>query len=202
MACPGRGGLGQPRQTQRRDGQSWLQLPVRLRAGGMEAPHPAHCPTRRLHGPNSPGCSASRRKPRSCEGSGSPARRLSRRSRSMTARIHPRGVADAPEVTNQEPGPGGWLYRLEVAGHGPIRGRSSTGRGCPPRTRPTCCRSPMTLPVLDIVRVGRSARDDSHRGHHARHPERPGRPFRYLERDESAAWPWPDQPGGEPDATA
>ena len=34
--------------------------------------------------------------------------------------IHPRGVADAPEVANQEPGPGGWLYRLEIAGHGPI----------------------------------------------------------------------------------
>jgi hypothetical protein len=29
--------------------------------------------------------------------------------------IHPRGVADAPEVASQAPGPGDWLYRLEKA---------------------------------------------------------------------------------------
>ena len=55
--------------------------------------------------------------------------------------IHPRGVADAPEVAGQEPGPGGWLYRLEAAGHGPSPGPSATARGCPPRTKPTCCKS-------------------------------------------------------------
>ena len=55
---------------------------------------------------------------------------------------------------------------------------------------------PMTLPVLEIVRVGRSAKD--------------GQPIEVtmyvipsdrveqvvvLERDESAKWPWPDEPG-------
>ena len=48
--------------------------------------------------------------------------------------IHPRGVADAPEVAGQEPGPGGWLYRLEAAGHGPdlvdgIPPRPDAGQG-------------------------------------------------------------------------
>lgn len=37
-----------------------------------------------------------------------------------TSWIHPRGVADAPEVASQAPGPGDWLYRLEKAGHWPI----------------------------------------------------------------------------------
>ena len=56
--------------------------------------------------------------------------------------IHPRGAAAVPEVASQAPGPGDWLYRLEMAGHGPISdGGRHTGRGCPPRTRPTSCRS-------------------------------------------------------------
>ena len=60
---------------------------------------------------------------------------------------------------------------------------------------------PVTLPVLEIVRVGTSARGDL-----------PIEVTIYvipsdrveqvvvLERDETAAWPWPDQPGAESDA--
>jgi GntR family transcriptional regulator len=62
---------------------------------------------------------------------------------------------------------------------------------------------PMTLPVLEVVRVGQSAWD--------------GLPIevtmyvipsdrvetvQVLERDESASWPWPDQPGDEKGANA
>src|ERR1039458_7772851 len=87
--------------------------------------------------------------------------------------IHPRGVADASEVANQEPVPGGWLYRLEAAGHGPI----SWTEFHPARmaAKDALLQVPMPLPVLEIVRVGRSAIDDQ---------------------------PWPDEPGSEPGVNA
>jgi DNA-binding GntR family transcriptional regulator len=117
--------------------------------------------------------------------------------------IHPRGVADAPEVANQEPGPGGWLYRLEAAGHGPIEWREHHRARMPIKEEADLLQIPMTLPVLEVVRVGQSAWD--------------GLPIevtmyvipsdrvetvQVLERDESASWPWPDQPGNEKGANA
>jgi DNA-binding GntR family transcriptional regulator len=107
--------------------------------------------------------------------------------------IHPRGVADAPEVANQEPGPGGWIYRLEMAGHGPISWRETHRARMPAKEEADLLQIPVTLPVLEIVRVGTSAKD--------------GLPIEVtmyvipsdrveqvvvLERDEGAAWPWPD----------
>lgn len=117
--------------------------------------------------------------------------------------IHPRGVADAPEVANQEPGPGGWLHRLEAAGHGPIEWREHHRARMPSKDEADLLQIPVTLPVLEIVRVGQSARD--------------GLPIevtmyvipsdrvetvQVLERDESADWPWPDQPAGPEDASS
>jgi DNA-binding GntR family transcriptional regulator len=111
--------------------------------------------------------------------------------------IHPRGAADAPEVANQAPGPGGWLYRLEAAGHGPLSWRETHRARMPTKAEADLLQIPVTLPVLEIVRVGTSAKD--------------GRPIEVtmyvipsdrveqvvvLERDESARWPWPeDEPG-------
>jgi DNA-binding GntR family transcriptional regulator len=109
--------------------------------------------------------------------------------------IHPRGVEDAPEVADQEPGPGGWLYRLEKAGHGPIEWMELHRSRLPTQDEAALLQIPVVLPVLEIVRVGRSARD--------------GKPIevtvyiipgdrvetaQVLERDESAQWPWPDDP--------
>src|SRR5690606_41348469 len=34
--------------------------------------------------------------------------------------IHPDAVADAPQVAERDTGPGGYLDRLEEAGHGPL----------------------------------------------------------------------------------
>jgi GntR family transcriptional regulator len=116
--------------------------------------------------------------------------------------IHPRGVADAPEVANQEPGPGGWVYRLEIAGHGPLAWLERHRARMPTKAEADYLQIPMTLPVLEIVRVGTSAKD-----------EKPIEVTMYvipsdrveqvvvLERDESAAWPWADEPGGKPDAS-
>ena len=119
--------------------------------------------------------------------------------------IHPRGAADAPQVAEQAPGPGDWIYRLEIAGHGPISWREHQRARMPTNTEAELLQIPTTIPVLEITRVGTSAKD--------------GRPIEVtqyvipsdrveqiviLERDPSAAWPWPDpdQSGPEPDATA
>ena len=109
--------------------------------------------------------------------------------------IDPRGVADAPEVANSEPGPGGWLYRLETAGHGPITWTETHRARMPSQDEATLLQIPRGLPVMEVVRVGRSAKDD-----------RPIEVTMYvipsdrvemtvaLQRDESATWPWPDDP--------
>ena len=109
--------------------------------------------------------------------------------------IHPRGVADAPEVANQEPGPGGWLYRLEAAGHGPISWREHHRARMPGKEEADLLQIPVTLPVLEVVRVGRSAKDDLPiEVTMYVIPSDRVETVNVLRRDESAAWPWTDQP--------
>ncbi len=113
--------------------------------------------------------------------------------------IHPRGVADAPEVANQEPGPGGWLYRLEVAGHGPISWTEFHRARMPAKDEADLLQIPVTLPVLEVVRVGRSARDDQPIEVTVYViPSDRVETYHVLHRDESAERPWPGLPGGEP----
>jgi GntR family transcriptional regulator len=107
--------------------------------------------------------------------------------------IHPRGVADAPEVADQEPGPGGWVARLEMAGHWPISWMEIHRARMPSKDEADLLEIPTSLPVLEIVRVGTSGGD-----------ERPIEVTEYivasdrvetvqvLHRDESAQGPWPD----------
>jgi GntR family transcriptional regulator len=55
---------------------------------------------------------------------------------------------------------------------------------------------PLTLPVLEIVRVGRSARDDQPIEVTVQViPSDRVETVQVLHRDASAAWPWADQPG-------
>ena len=112
--------------------------------------------------------------------------------------IHPRGSADAPEdVARLSSGPvSDWIYRLEIAGHGPITWRETHRARMPTKDEAGLLEIPMTLPVHEIVRVGVSAKDDL-----------PIEVTRYvipsdrveqvvvLDRDETAKWPWPDAPG-------
>ena len=110
--------------------------------------------------------------------------------------IHPRGSAKVPEVANQAPGPDDWMYRLEMAGHGPITWRETHRARMPTKDEAGLLQIPMTLPVLEITRVGTSAEDDL-----------PIEVTQYvipsdrveqvvvLERDETAGWPWPGDPG-------
>jgi GntR family transcriptional regulator len=108
-------------------------------------------------------------------------------------------VVDAPEVADQEPGPGGWLYRLEMAGHGPISWTEYHRARTPSKDEADLLQIPVILPVLEVVRVGRSAKDDQpiEVTTHVIPSDRV-ETFHVLHRDESAAWPWPDQPGREP----
>lgn len=107
--------------------------------------------------------------------------------------IHPRGVADAPEVASQAPAPGDWLYRLEKAGHWPISWMEVHRARMPTPDEARLLELPVMLPVLEIVRVGTSGGD--------------GKPIEVTEyivasdrvetvhalhRDESAEDPWPD----------
>jgi DNA-binding GntR family transcriptional regulator len=111
--------------------------------------------------------------------------------------IHPR-VADVPGVTSQAPGPGGWLYRLEMAGHWPISWMEIHRARMPTKNEAALLEIPTTLPVLEIVRVGTSGLD--------------GKPvevseyvvasdrvetIHVLHRDESAQDPWPDSSAAE-----
>lgn len=110
--------------------------------------------------------------------------------------IHPRGAVDAPGVASQAPGPGDWLYQLEKAGHWPISWVEFHRARMPTKDEARLLEIPISLPVLEIVRVGTSGGD--------------GKPIEVTEyvvasdrvetvnvlhRDESAHLPWPDDPG-------
>ncbi|GIH22515.1 transcriptional regulator [Acrocarpospora phusangensis] len=114
-----------------------------------------------------------------------------------TSWIHPRGLAAVPEVGEQAPGPGDWLYRLEKAGHWPLSWMEIHRARMPTKDEAGYLEIPTTLPVLEIVRVGTSGGD--------------GKPIEVTEyvvasdrvetvhvlhRDDSAKEPWPDDREG------
>jgi len=109
--------------------------------------------------------------------------------------IHPDVASEVPEVANQDPGPGGWLARIEKAGHWPISWMEFHRARLPTTSESAELQIPLSMPVLEIVRLGRSGKT--------------GRPvevtayvipsdrvetIQVLERDESAHEPWPDEP--------
>jgi DNA-binding GntR family transcriptional regulator len=105
--------------------------------------------------------------------------------------IHPR-VADVPGVGAAADSPGDWLYQIEKAGHWPIAWVEHIRARMPAKEEAALLQIPPVLPVVEIVRVGRSGAD--------------GQPVEVTEyvipsdrveiihplhRDESAAGPWP-----------
>jgi DNA-binding GntR family transcriptional regulator len=110
-----------------------------------------------------------------------------------TSWIHPRGAEAAPEVASKAVGPGDWLYRLEKAGHWPISWMEVHRARMPTKHEAQLLEIPVSLPVLEIVRVGTSGGDDQ-----------PIEVTEYvvasdrvetvhvLHRDETAVEPWPD----------
>lgn len=105
--------------------------------------------------------------------------------------IHPRGVADAPEVV--EPvgtGPGAWIDRLEEAGHGPIEWVEFHRARSPTAEEAGLLQIPIGLPVQEVVRVGYSAKDEKAiEVTQVVIPSDRVEEVVHLRRDESAAWP-------------
>jgi len=112
--------------------------------------------------------------------------------------IHPRG-ADVPGVAGQAAGPGDWLYRIEKAGHGPLSWMEFHRARLPTKGEAAELQVPITLPVLEIVRVGRSALDgEPVEVTEYVIPSDRVETVHELHRDESAAWPWPEDGENSP----
>jgi GntR family transcriptional regulator len=112
--------------------------------------------------------------------------------------IHPDVARDVPEVANQEPGPGGWLYHLETkGGHWPLQWVEYQRARRPVPEEAAELQIPLSMPVLEIVRVGRSGSTGKPVEVTAYViPSDRVETVQVLERDESAKDPWPkDFPG-------
>lgn len=73
--------------------------------------------------------------------------------------ISPSAVADAPQVAEPSTGPGGYLDRLEAAGHGPISWTETTRVRMPSSEEAKLLEIAGALPVFEITMVGYSGRD-------------------------------------------
>ncbi len=106
--------------------------------------------------------------------------------------IHPR-LADLVADVGADPAASEWLYRIERAGHWPIEWMEFHRARMPTKDEAALLEIPTSLPVLEIVRQGRSGTD--------------GKPVEVTEyvvasdrietvhvlhRDESARNPWPE----------
>ncbi|MCA2219117.1 UTRA domain-containing protein [Jidongwangia harbinensis] len=113
--------------------------------------------------------------------------------------IHPR-FAELVASVDANPAAGEWLYRIEKAGHWPIKWMEIHRARMPSKEEAALLEISTNLPVLEIVRVGTSGADD-----------KPVEVTEYvvasdrvetvhiLHRDETAQEPWPDeeQAGGQ-----
>ena len=71
--------------------------------------------------------------------------------------ISPEAVQSAPQVAEPSPGPGGYLDRLEEAGHGPISWEESVRTRMPTKEEAKLLLIPEAIPVLVTSIVGTSA---------------------------------------------
>ncbi|MFE0382335.1 GntR family transcriptional regulator [Streptomyces inhibens] len=74
--------------------------------------------------------------------------------------ISPEGVRDAPQVAEISTGPGGYIDRLEEAGHGPISWHEYTRVRMPEREESQLLEISSELPVLELALSGVSAKTD------------------------------------------
>jgi DNA-binding GntR family transcriptional regulator len=108
--------------------------------------------------------------------------------------IHPDGVADAPRAAQPDTGPGGYLDRLEEAGHGPIFWTEHVRARMPLPDEADLLEIAIRAIVVELARIGTSAK--------TRAPVEvticliPADRVEIitpLERDRSARWPHPRQ---------
>lgn len=74
--------------------------------------------------------------------------------------LSPQAVADAPQVAEPSTGPGGYLDRLEEAGHGPISWREIIRVRMPSQEEARLLEIAQALPVFEIAMTGYSGRTD------------------------------------------
>lgn len=67
-------------------------------------------------------------------------------------------VADAPQIARPSTGPGGYLDRLEEAGHGPITWQETTRARMPSAEEARLLSISAALPVMELTLIGRSGR--------------------------------------------
>lgn len=72
--------------------------------------------------------------------------------------IHPDGVRDAPRAAEPDTGPGGYLDRLEEAGHGPISWTEHVRARMPSAEEADLLEIAVRSIVLELCRVGASAK--------------------------------------------
>ncbi|MEJ1202873.1 MULTISPECIES: GntR family transcriptional regulator [unclassified Streptomyces] len=70
-------------------------------------------------------------------------------------------VRDAPQIADASTGPGGYLDRLEEAGHGPISWTEFIRTRMPSREEAQLLEISEEMPVLETAIVGKSAKDGS-----------------------------------------
>jgi GntR family transcriptional regulator len=105
--------------------------------------------------------------------------------------IHPTAVDEVPTVADASTGPGGYLDRLEEAGHGPIKWTERTRARMPTPEEARLLHMPKSgVPVLELVRIGHSARTSEPIEVTAVIiPADRGETWTTLGRAESAQWP-------------
>ncbi|MBC2869828.1 GntR family transcriptional regulator [Streptomyces mexicanus] len=74
--------------------------------------------------------------------------------------LSPEAVEDAPQVAEASTGPGGYLDRLEEAGHGPIAWTETIRIRLPERDEAQLLNISTAMPVLETTIIGRSARTE------------------------------------------
>jgi GntR family transcriptional regulator len=74
--------------------------------------------------------------------------------------LSPQAVADAPQVAEPSTGPGGYLDRLEEAGHGPLSWREVTRVRMPSAEEASLLEIAQAMPVFEITMTGYSGRTD------------------------------------------
>jgi GntR family transcriptional regulator len=72
--------------------------------------------------------------------------------------ISPTALAEAPQAGEPVTGPGGYLDRLEEAGHGPLSWVEVTRTRLPSREEARLLEIPTTMPVMEVSTIGTSAR--------------------------------------------
>lgn len=75
--------------------------------------------------------------------------------------LSPQAVADAPQVAEPSTGPGGYLDRLEEAGHGPMAWREVIRVRMPSAEEAKLLEIAQAMPVFEITMTGYSGRDDT-----------------------------------------